>query len=243
MQEEQVHPERSPATRPGEPAPAAAGSPGNPVVLTDPRVMRALAHPARMAIWQHLGLEGPATATECAAFAGLSPSACSYHLRTLAKYGFVEEDTAHSADGRERHWRVKIIAITVPDGTGSAALRDAARLLSESTHASAEELKESYRDRRSEYPDDWRDALGTNYDVLHVTPEELNTLRRRLIDLFGEYRRLPPDARPPGARRVHVTVELIPWFPPEPDVPSFPSDTPWFPPDVPSFPPDAADLD
>src|ERR1700684_1608688 len=142
-------PERTRLTAPGEPSPAAAGTPGNPVQLTDPRMMRALAHPARMAIWQHLGLEGPATATECAAIAGLSPSACSYHLRTLARYGVVEEDLAHSADGRGRPWRGRIIAFNVPSGAGTPAVRDAARLLSESALASAEELRESYRDRES----------------------------------------------------------------------------------------------
>jgi predicted ArsR family transcriptional regulator len=204
--------------------PSPAGSPGNPLLLTDPRVMRALAHPARIEIWQHISLEGPATATECAAVVGLSPSACSYHLRTLAKYGFVEEDTAHSGDGRERRWRSKVSSISVRDGTGSLAMRDAARLLSESIHASAEELRESYHDRQSEYPDDWQAALGTNYDVLHTTPEELETLKRRLVELFGEYRRLSPDARPPGTRRVLVSYDFIPWFPPAPPAPSSPPD-------------------
>ena len=73
------------------------GMPGNPVELTDPRMMRALAHPARIAIWMHLGLNGPATATECAEIAGLSPSACSYHLRTLA---------VPPAVPRGAHWRL-----------------------------------------------------------------------------------------------------------------------------------------
>lgn len=36
-----------------EPSHAAPGTPGNPISLTDPRMMRALAHPARMAIWRH----------------------------------------------------------------------------------------------------------------------------------------------------------------------------------------------
>jgi hypothetical protein len=215
MSDKHDDPERGRPTPPGSPSPAAAGTPGNPVQLTDPRMMRALAHPARMAIWQHLGLEGAATATECAAVAGLSPSACSYHLRTLARYGFVEEDLAHSADGRERPWRVKIVAFNVPSGAGSPALRDAARLLSESALASAEELRDSYRDRESEYPADWQEALGTNYDVLHATPEEIITLRQRLIELFGEYRRLSRDERPAGARRVAVSVDLVPWFEPD----------------------------
>jgi len=62
--EEEDYPERVRLTPDGEPPPAAAGTPGNPVWLTDPRMMRALAHPARMVIWQHLALEGAATATE-----------------------------------------------------------------------------------------------------------------------------------------------------------------------------------
>ena len=191
------------------------GSPGNPLVLTDPRVMRALAHPARIAIWQHLALEGSATATECAAFVGLSPSACSYHLRTLAKYGFVTEDTEPSEDGRERRWRSVITSIDVPTGKGTPAQRDAARLITESVSASVEELRESYRDRQSEYPDEWQSAFGANYDVLHVTPEELITLKRRITELFTGYRRLARDERPPGTRRVHITIDPVPWFPPE----------------------------
>jgi len=79
------------------------GMPGNPVRLTDPKMMRALAHPARIAIWSHIALRGSVTATECAEVAGLSPSACSYHLRTLAKYGFVER--AEATNGKERPWR------------------------------------------------------------------------------------------------------------------------------------------
>lgn len=74
--------------------------PGNPVRVTDPRMLRALTHPARIAILTHLASEGPATATERASVAGLSPSACGYHLRSLAQCGFVEEDQESAADGR-----------------------------------------------------------------------------------------------------------------------------------------------
>jgi Helix-turn-helix domain len=58
----------------------------------------------------------PATATECAEIAGLSPSACSYHLRTLARHGFVEEDRASAADGRERPWRARLLAFNISEG-------------------------------------------------------------------------------------------------------------------------------
>src|ERR1700723_3575892 len=150
-------------TAPAETAPdeAAPGTSGNPLKLTDPRMMRALAHQARIAIWAHLGLRGPATATECAEIAGLSPSACSYHLRTLARYGFVEEDLASAADGRERPWRARLIAFTLEDRPDSSAgERVASRLLVENLRAAAEEIRARYLDRQYEYPADWRSAAG-----------------------------------------------------------------------------------
>src|SRR3954467_2895209 len=71
--------------------------------LHNPRALRALAHPARLDILERLNSDGPATATECAEVVGLSPSACSYHLRALARWGLVE--AADSTDRRERRRR------------------------------------------------------------------------------------------------------------------------------------------
>src|SRR3954471_15007892 len=76
--------------------------------ISDPGALRALAHTGRYAILEKLPSDGPATATECAEVAGLSPSACSYHLRLLAKHGFVEPDESRDSDGRERVWRAAI---------------------------------------------------------------------------------------------------------------------------------------
>src|SRR3954463_16231783 len=73
--------------------------------IADPRVMRALAHPARIEIVEYLNDTGAAvSATEVAGMVGLSPSATSYHLRELAKYGLVEQAPSRG-DGRERLWR------------------------------------------------------------------------------------------------------------------------------------------
>jgi DNA-binding transcriptional ArsR family regulator len=211
-------PERAGPALPRQISPSAPGAFANPVQITDPRTLRALAHPARMEIWQFLGLEGPATATECAEVVGLSPSACSYHLRTLAQYGFVEEDLASAADGRQRPWRARILSFSVPDGPGiKPATRVAGRWLDETVRAQSEELRDKYLERQSEYPARWQEALGRLSDVLHLTPEELIALRTRLIETFGEYRRLSRGDRPAGAQRVQVSVDLIPWF--EPDEP------------------------
>jgi DNA-binding IclR family transcriptional regulator len=45
----------------------------------------------------------PATATQLAERVGESPANCSWHLRQLARYGFVEE--AGGGTGREGPWR------------------------------------------------------------------------------------------------------------------------------------------
>src|SRR5580700_4867793 len=200
----------------GEPSPAAAGSPGNPLLLTDPRVMRALAHPARMEIWLHLGLEGPATATECAEVVGLSPSACSYHLRTLAKYGFIEEDRASAANGRERPWRARLLAFTLEDRPDSSAgERVASRLLVENLRASSEEVRARYMDRQYEYPAAWRTASGETFSAAHVTPDELNELRTKVLSVMEAYIRLDPAERSPGALPVQIMLDMFPWFTPE----------------------------
>ena len=195
---------------------AESGTLGNPIKLTDPQMMRALAHQARIAIWMHLGLRGPATATECAEVAGLSPSACSYHLRTLARYGFVEEDRASATDGRERPWRARLLAFTMEDGPGkSAAAQVASRLLVENMRASAEEIRVRYLSRQPEYPADWQTAAGELFSVAHVTAEELNQLRAQVLEVIAPYVRLDPAERSPGALPVRVMLDLFPWFAPE----------------------------
>ena len=192
------------------------GMPGNPVRLTDPKMMRALAHPARIAIWSHIALRGSITATECAEVAGLSPSACSYHLRTLAKYGFIEEDRAAAANGRERPWRARLIAFTLEDRPDSSAgERVASRLLVENLRASAEEVRTRYVDRESEYPADWRAASGETFSAAHVTPDELDELRTKVLAVMESYVRLDPAERSPGALPVRIMLDMFPWFTPE----------------------------
>ena len=192
------------------------GTPENPLEITDPRALRALAHPARLAILQHLVLDGPATATECAEVAGLSPSACSYHLRALARYGFVEEDPSGGQDRRHRPWRARVVAISVGSGPNRPqAFRTATRLLEESLRTRFDEVRSEYLSREYAYSGEWQQAAGSGQDVLHVTPAELEAAAAKVQQVFSEYRRLQPEDRPPGARRVHVMFDFTPWFAPD----------------------------
>src|SRR6478672_6690737 len=111
--------------------------------ITDPRALRALAHPGRNRILERLQLYGPATATECAQAAGMSPSGCSWHLRMLARYGFVEEShDARRTDGRERVWRAVGRAWADRSLQEPRGWRDAALVSNSTIVVTAEELQD-----------------------------------------------------------------------------------------------------
>jgi len=208
-------PPSTPHRRTGGTETPAQRIPGKSIKLTDPETMRALAHPARIAMWQHLLLEGPATATECAPVAGLSPSACSYHLRQLARFGFVEQDQAAAATGRERPWRAVVSSTTIEDLDDPVA-EMAARLLNSSLDEHWREARRRYLAREADYPADWRRGAGGDQTVLYATADELATLREQIRDLYVPLIRLAGQERPAGAQPVQGVIEFVPLFdPPE----------------------------
>jgi DNA-binding transcriptional ArsR family regulator len=73
------------------------------VTLTDPRALRAIAHPARQRLVNELFDGRVLTATEAAELVGLTPSAVSHHLRALEKWGLARR-AKPTGDGRERPW-------------------------------------------------------------------------------------------------------------------------------------------
>jgi len=202
-----------------EVAEAAGGKPAGtpaaePLHITNPRILRALAHPARIAILEHLVLDGPATATQCADVAGLSPSACSYHLRALARFGFIEPDPGSAADGRQRPWRSRVSAISYGDPEASPAALAAEHTLTRLVQQGMDEIRDRYHERETQYPSAWRAAAGLGRDVLHVTPAELIEVKDRVLAELSRFRRLDPADRPPGALRVQAVVDMVPWFEP-----------------------------
>ena len=86
--------------------------------VSDAKTFRALAHPVRMALIELLVLSGPLTATEAGERIGESPTTCSFHLRQLARYGFVEE--AGGGKGRARPWKRSFRGFRFSSENGSA---------------------------------------------------------------------------------------------------------------------------
>ncbi len=76
--------------------------------VSDPRVLRGIAHPLRNRILSELYATGPMRAADVAAALGVPANQASFHLRQLAKYGLVAEAPEEARDGRDRVWKVAI---------------------------------------------------------------------------------------------------------------------------------------
>lgn len=87
------------STESGHPEPATS------VTVSDPKSMRALAHPLRLKLLGILRVEGARSVGQLSELVDEAPGTVSYHLGTLAKFGFVVEAPEFARDGRERWWR------------------------------------------------------------------------------------------------------------------------------------------
>jgi DNA-binding transcriptional ArsR family regulator len=181
-------------------------------LIEDPRAMRALAHPARLAILKRLQVEGPATATECAGVVGVSPSACSYHLRMLAKYGFVE-DAPPRGDGRERLWQAMHRGFTIeePDELTPEVAEANSALLRTVVSGHVDDLLR-YSASRHRESKEWRQAAMLHQLTLLANADELADLGRRVAEILEPYlaRERTSQQAPPDARLIQGVIHLFP---------------------------------
>ncbi len=176
--------------------------------------MRAMAHPTRMDLMELVAREGELTATEAAERLGLTPANCSFHLRQLAKHGFVEE--GEPRPGRSRPWRIGSFRHSWdefgPDAEASAAAsaltsvvldRDVARL-------------HQWVAGRSTHDQGWREAAFLTESLMYLTQEELRLLGEAITRQVLAYSdRIDPNRRPDGAAPVQFLSAGFP-LPPTP---------------------------
>src|ERR1700722_11857228 len=175
---------------------------GPPFRFEDPRAIRALAHPARMAIIDALASGDELTATDCAALTGLSPSATAYHLKLLQRFGFAEPAPPRP-DGRERPWRASgrptqvDLDASTPAGAAATSAVIAAHI--DTSRTVAVEFTESSHTE----PARWRDAGTLAIADLWLTVDETEKLGEQLSAVLRPYReRTLAGERPGGSRRV-----------------------------------------
>lgn len=177
--------------------------------LRDPREIRALAHPARMAIIDALASGNELTATECAELTGLSPSATAYHLKFLERYGFAERAPTRS-DGRERPWRAGERGTRFELGTSTPAAAAATTAVGlafiDGSRAVAEQFVATERDE----PEEWRHVAALANADVWLTAEETRNVTAALAAVVDPYRKRARDDRPDDARRVRIMHLVFP---------------------------------
>ena len=77
-----------------------------PRPMSDPRILRAIAHPTRGRILDELGASGPMRAADVGEALGIPANQASFHLRQLAKYGVIEPAPEAARDKRDRAWKL-----------------------------------------------------------------------------------------------------------------------------------------
>jgi DNA-binding transcriptional ArsR family regulator len=184
------------------------------VELTDPRALRAVAHPIRLELLGLLRRSGPLTATEAAARIGESPASCSFHLRQLAKYGLVEE--AGGGRGRQRPWRATAPLTSWPAAVDGDDRQEATAMLSRVVVERYFEQAFEWLERRHSEPRDWAAVSDIGDWLIYATPAELRELDEQITELLvGFLERLEdPSKRPAGARAVNM-IQLVLPLPPE----------------------------
>jgi DNA-binding transcriptional ArsR family regulator len=174
--------------------------------LDDARTLRALAHPVRIALVEALSIGGPMTATEVGEQIGETPTTCSFHLRQLAKYGFVEE--AGGGKGRSRPWRMTSIGHTIASTHDDPETAIAASTLVRLIRERQLDRYRAWRETQATYPREWRDAASDSEFVFYLTAQELDDLNKELLALLRPRvleRLTDPSERPPGS----VPVEML----------------------------------
>jgi hypothetical protein len=170
-----------------QPAPPSDPDQREGMSITDPTVMRALAHPVRMALIELFGVHPTLTATQASEALGESPANCAFHLRTLAKYGFVEE--AGGGRGRERPWKASTESLRI-------RLRSS-DLDSEQARVAAGALEQVWFDRwfarirevfvNRRWSPAWENAAGSSQTLTFLTPEEVRAMRDEINAIVSRH--------------------------------------------------------
>ncbi len=185
-----------------------ANRPTEPVVLRDPRAIKALAHPARLAVIDELFAGRRLTATECGEIAGLSASAMSYHLRALEKWGIVRRSNA-TGDGRERPWEAAGNHLQVDSAEPRASAAGEAVLIGRMLDRMRADTL-SWISSQDEAAASWYESTVLGSSVLWLTQDEAKELGENILAVIEQAPRRTAEEAPPGSRLVRVTVAVVP---------------------------------
>lgn len=185
----------------------------------DSAQLKGLAHPLRIAIFDALTTYGPATSAMLAHRLGESTGSMSYHLRQLARHGFIV-DVEDEGTARERYWRRAPgpLAIGPAEDDPSPAARSITHSLMREINSRAAHHVQEFVDRaEDELPREWMEASSISSASMELTVEELAELVDEVSARIAARRQADGGPRGiPGARRVQIQFHAFPLMDAEP---------------------------
>lgn len=172
-------------------------------MVSDPARIRALAHPVRLELLDYLDDEGQATATECAEAIDESVASCSYHLRMLAKHGYIEQV---GQQGREKPWKVvSHNRSQVIDRDAPGAAHALSAMAGVQVHRQLDRIQ-SWLQRAPQLPIDDIDVSTISGSSFYATYDEIRQFREDLWQLSRRFdgRWQHPELRPDGSLPVQL---------------------------------------
>lgn len=179
----------------------------------DTETLRAVAHPIRSRILGLLRYEGPATASQLGRRLDESSGSTSYHLRQLARFGFVEEDP-DQPNRRDKRWRATHLVTSWrrPEGADDPEWRQISDALERRQLLKAVDQFQRWAASDKRFDPRWESGGGAFDYMLPLTPSQLRALDSELMAIFDRYRTDPPPAEPgEPVRHVAVYQQLLPF--------------------------------
>ena len=179
--------------------------------LTDPRTMRALAHPLRLRLLGELRTHGPQSVGQLGDRLDEAPGSISYHVGKLAEFGFVEPAPELARDRRERWWRAahQQTSWEPLEMLDDPEQRVAGGVLRRAVLNGYQAALEKYLEAEPTEDRDWVRGAVSSDALLHLTADELSELRADLEALDARWQaRSRPDRD--GSRPVTLIYHAFP---------------------------------
>ena len=183
--------------------------PSDTTWISDPRLLRAIAHPVRNRILGEIYAAGHLRAADVAESLDIPANQASFHLRQLAKYGLVQPAPELARDGRDRVWKpaqegvLSFSTEEIEKGPGGKAAVSVWRRQAVASAIAAVERAYSLRKRRDIHvmiTDDW----------IRLTKAEARELADELVALQQRWRERTRDTAPQkGVRRTYHLMEIL----------------------------------
>lgn len=182
--------------------------------------LKAFAHPLRMKMYEYLGDHGPATSATLARVTGESTGQTSYHLRQLAKHGFISE-VPDKGTARERWWKAEGFSfdLDIFDGAPEAETRTTVDIVQRQLVEQRVHRLLEWIDRQADEEREWIEASISSDVTVRMTSAELQELQLVLAEITHDHvmrarARRDEVADEPGVRVVKLYTLGFP-LPPE----------------------------